>query len=265
MTHHLLPEVDRAALAPFRHALPDPGPARAARLLRQGPGRAHPGRPRPARSRWRSSRRSAARWSTPRDLLDRARGRPCARSAQALGVPFDDRMLAWPAGPRDSDGVWAPHWYDSVWASTGFAPVPPRRPRRCPPASSRSRTGACPTTTALCALPASAPAGGPDAADVRRAQPRPDRQRRRQARRTATRPGSARSTRSCRAATRSGRGCGCTTAGSSGWTSTWPGCARSARALAFTADPLRRGDHRARSGARWPPTACATACTSGSR
>jgi len=40
---------------------------------------------------------------------------------QALGVPFDDAMLAWPAGPRDSDGVWAPYWYDAVLRSTGFA------------------------------------------------------------------------------------------------------------------------------------------------
>jgi hypothetical protein len=29
-------------------------------------------------------------------------------------------MLSWPSGPRPSDGVWAPHWYSSVWASTGF-------------------------------------------------------------------------------------------------------------------------------------------------
>lgn len=40
----------------------------------------------------------------------------------ALGVGFDSAMLSWPAGPRDSDGVWAPHWYDAVWASTGFKP-----------------------------------------------------------------------------------------------------------------------------------------------
>jgi hypothetical protein len=39
-----------------------------------------------------------------------------------LGIAFTDAMLSWPAGPRDSDGVWAPHWYDAVWASTGFAP-----------------------------------------------------------------------------------------------------------------------------------------------
>lgn len=42
----------------------------------------------------------------------------------ALGIPFDDHMLAWPAGPRDTDGVWAPAWYDAVEASTGFGPPP---------------------------------------------------------------------------------------------------------------------------------------------
>lgn len=43
-----------------------------------------------------------------------------------LGVPFTDRMLSWPAGPRDTDGVWAPHWYAAVQASTGFEPWRPR-------------------------------------------------------------------------------------------------------------------------------------------
>jgi hypothetical protein len=43
-----------------------------------------------------------------------------------LGIGFTDRLLAWPSGPRDSDGVWAPHWYDAVWASTGFEPYRPR-------------------------------------------------------------------------------------------------------------------------------------------
>jgi hypothetical protein len=43
-----------------------------------------------------------------------------------LGIDFTDRMLAWPPGPRDSDGVWAPYWYDAVLASTGFAPYRPR-------------------------------------------------------------------------------------------------------------------------------------------
>ena len=30
-------------------------------------------------------------------------------------------MLSWPMGPKAFDGVWAPHWYDAVHCSTGFA------------------------------------------------------------------------------------------------------------------------------------------------
>jgi hypothetical protein len=43
-----------------------------------------------------------------------------------LGIAFTERMLEWPAGPRESDGIWAPHWYAAVWASTGFEPWQPR-------------------------------------------------------------------------------------------------------------------------------------------
>ena len=49
-------------------------------------------------------------------------GKLCA----ALGIEFSDRMLNWPAGKRDSDGVWAPAWYDTVERSTEFGP--PRAP-----------------------------------------------------------------------------------------------------------------------------------------
>ena len=49
---------------------------------------------------------------------------------KALAVPFDARMLSWPAGPRETDGVWAPHWYRSVWRSRGFGPA---RPQAEPP------------------------------------------------------------------------------------------------------------------------------------
>jgi hypothetical protein len=39
-----------------------------------------------------------------------------------LGVSFSTRMLSWPPGPRASDGVWAPYWYQAVVSSTGFEP-----------------------------------------------------------------------------------------------------------------------------------------------
>ena len=46
-----------------------------------------------------------------------------------LDLSFDEHMLAWPPGPRSTDGVWAPHWYTSVWQSTGFGqPAPPAEP-----------------------------------------------------------------------------------------------------------------------------------------
>lgn len=38
----------------------------------------------------------------------------------ALGLEFDDKMLSWAAGPKAYDGIWAKHWYGSVWKSTGF-------------------------------------------------------------------------------------------------------------------------------------------------
>ena len=45
---------------------------------------------------------------------------------EAVGVPFSERMLAWPPGRRPTDGVWAKHWYEAVERSTGFEPYRPR-------------------------------------------------------------------------------------------------------------------------------------------
>jgi len=41
---------------------------------------------------------------------------------EELRIPFDEAMLSWPAGRRDSDGVWASWWYNAVMRSTGFQP-----------------------------------------------------------------------------------------------------------------------------------------------
>jgi hypothetical protein len=47
---------------------------------------------------------------------------------EAIGLDFDEAMLAWPSGPKPFDGVWAAHWYGAVHGSTGFAgpegPIP---------------------------------------------------------------------------------------------------------------------------------------------
>ena len=44
----------------------------------------------------------------------------------AIGIDWDPAMLSWPKGPHPADGVWGAHWYNSIWASEGFAPYAPR-------------------------------------------------------------------------------------------------------------------------------------------
>lgn len=45
---------------------------------------------------------------------------------EAIGVNFDDAMLSWPPGLRETDGVWAKHWYGEVARSTSFQPYRPK-------------------------------------------------------------------------------------------------------------------------------------------
>jgi hypothetical protein len=40
----------------------------------------------------------------------------------ALGISWDPAMLSWEPGRRETDGVWAEHWYGAVERSTGFGP-----------------------------------------------------------------------------------------------------------------------------------------------
>ncbi len=57
------------------------------------------------------------------DVLDNPQG-VLPRLCAALGIGWDPAMLSWEKGPHPQDGVWGPHWYDKVNASTGFAPPP---------------------------------------------------------------------------------------------------------------------------------------------
>jgi hypothetical protein len=66
------------------------------------------------------------------DVLADPRG-ILTRLCEACGIAFDEAMLAWPPGPKSFDGVWASHWYEAVWKSTGFT-VPKRRSAALPPA-----------------------------------------------------------------------------------------------------------------------------------
>jgi hypothetical protein len=132
MTHHLLPEVDRAALAPLRHAF----------LIREPRGLLA------SYARVRSAPTVEDLGLRQQAEIFREFGGPVLDSADllaapeaalralcdALGVPFSAAMLSWPPGPRPTDGVWAPYWYDSVRRSTGFAPVASPAPVSLDPA-----------------------------------------------------------------------------------------------------------------------------------
>ncbi len=61
------------------------------------------------------------------DILKDPRG-TLTRLCAACAIPFDGAMLSWPQGPKPFDGVWAPHWYNAVWSSTGFGTPPADSP-----------------------------------------------------------------------------------------------------------------------------------------
>jgi hypothetical protein len=123
MTHHLLPEMDRSALHGLRHAFLVRDPERVLTSyakVREEPTLEDLGLPQQVElfETFGGPVVDAA------DVLRDPRGILGALCA-ALGTGFDEAMLSWPAGPRDTDGVWAPHWYAGVEASTGFAPYAP--------------------------------------------------------------------------------------------------------------------------------------------
>jgi hypothetical protein len=121
MAHHLLAEVDRGPLSLLRHAflIRDPAALVASYArVRAEPTLADLGLEQ-QRDLWRAFGGPVVDAG---DVL--ARPEPTLRAlCAALGVGFDPAMLSWAPGPRPEDGVWAPHWYDSVWRSTGFRPA----------------------------------------------------------------------------------------------------------------------------------------------
>jgi len=60
------------------------------------------------------------------DAILRNPERMLHRLCDAIGVEFDKAMLSWPPGLRETDGIWASHWYDAVAKSTSFEPYTPR-------------------------------------------------------------------------------------------------------------------------------------------
>ena len=130
MAHHLLPVVGRDWLDRLTHAFlirePD---EMLASLLRTYPeaGLADTG----LTQQWEIFERVAARLGRAppvvlsSDVLREPRAM-LTKLCEALGIPFLPAMLNWPPGRRDTDGIWAPHWYAAVEASTGFEPWRPK-------------------------------------------------------------------------------------------------------------------------------------------
>lgn len=132
MAHHMLPEIAHDWLDGFRHAflIRDPRTV-VASYVRTRPSVA------PADigldvqlALFRAVRESQGTAPPVIDSADVLKAPEAMLQAlcAALEIPFHQGMLSWRAGPRDSDGVWAPHWYDDVRASTGFAPYKPAEP-----------------------------------------------------------------------------------------------------------------------------------------
>ena len=59
------------------------------------------------------------------DVLREPRGMLSALCEQ-LGLAFTEAMLEWPPGVRESDGIWAKHWYPEVETTTGWRPYKPK-------------------------------------------------------------------------------------------------------------------------------------------
>jgi hypothetical protein len=135
MTHHLLPEIDRSWLDHVENVFLIREPKEVlTSLARVTPncGLAETGLPQQVEIFDLVSRRTGR---TPvvidaRDVLENPR-QALQLLCGALGVEFMETMLAWPAGPRDTDGIWGKHWYDAVWQSTSFQPYQPK-PQRIP-------------------------------------------------------------------------------------------------------------------------------------
>jgi hypothetical protein len=45
---------------------------------------------------------------------------------EAVDVEFGKSMLSWPPGLRETDGIWAKHWYGEVAKTTSFQPYHPK-------------------------------------------------------------------------------------------------------------------------------------------
>ena len=75
-----------------------------------------------------------------KDVLENP-GRMLRLLCEAVGVDFNESMLSWPPGLRQTDGSWAEHWYGEVAKTTSFQPY--RRSQAKVPAHLEEIYGHC--------------------------------------------------------------------------------------------------------------------------
>lgn len=130
MTHHMVAEIDDGWFQSVRHAFLIRHPADVVASYRQKRSTVTPDDIGFARQRQLFERVCETGATPPviesADVL-RNPAKILSQLCTALNVPFDEAMLAWPAGRRESDGAWAPHWYQNVEQSTGFAEWQPKQ------------------------------------------------------------------------------------------------------------------------------------------
>jgi hypothetical protein len=130
MAHHLLPEIERNWLSRLTHVFLIRDPREMLTSLMKvlpDPRVEDTGLPQQVELFERVQRETGAIPPVfdSKDILDAPE--PMLRAmCAAVGVAFDAAMLHWPAGPRETDGVWAKHWYGEVEKSTGFKPFKPK-------------------------------------------------------------------------------------------------------------------------------------------
>ena len=131
MAHHLLPVIDRGWLAGLTHCFLIREPREMLTSLLKhlpNPTLEDTGLPRQIEiMRFvRESTGSIPPIIDARDVLEDPR-RMLMLLCDTVGVVFDECMLTWPAGRRETDGIWAKHWYAAVEKSTGFQAYRPKK------------------------------------------------------------------------------------------------------------------------------------------
>jgi hypothetical protein len=130
MTHHLLPEIDRQWLGQVTNCflIRDPREVITSYIKKNYEPTAHDlGFPQQAEIfEWvRSHVGSAPPVLDACDVLRNPR-KSLSLLCEVLGLTFSKNMLAWPPGPRATDGLWGPHWYSEVYSSTSFQTYRPK-------------------------------------------------------------------------------------------------------------------------------------------